>query len=42
MYCRVPRSGVTYKDVDSEWQLDLFASLITATNYNKSSTVIPA
>jgi hypothetical protein len=34
--------GVTYTDVDSDWKLDLFASLTTTTNYNKSSTVITA
>jgi hypothetical protein len=33
---------VTYKDVYSDWKLDLFASLITTTNYNKSSTVTTA
>jgi hypothetical protein len=29
-----PSSGVTYKDVDSDWKLDVFASLTIATSYN--------
>jgi hypothetical protein len=39
-----PSSGVTYKGVDSQWKRDLqvFASLITTINYNKSATVITA
>jgi hypothetical protein len=32
--------GVTYKDLDSDWKLDLLAWLITRTNCIKSSTVI--
>jgi hypothetical protein len=24
MYCHIPRGGVTDKDVDSDWTLDLF------------------
>jgi hypothetical protein len=37
-----PCSGLTYKGVDSDWKVDLFASLTTATIYNKSSTIITA
>jgi hypothetical protein len=33
---------MTYKDVDSDCKLDLFASLVTTTIYNESSTVITA
>jgi hypothetical protein len=33
---------LTYKDADSDWKLDVFASLITEANYSKSSTVITA
>jgi hypothetical protein len=36
------RHGVTYKDVDSDWKLDLFALLITTTNHSKCSAVITA
>jgi hypothetical protein len=35
-------SVVTYEYVDSVWNLDVFASLITTTIYNKTSTVITA
>jgi hypothetical protein len=34
------RSVVSYQDVESDWKLDLFASLITTTNYKKSPTGI--
>jgi hypothetical protein len=37
-----PSSGVTNEGVDSNCKLDVFASLITKTIYNKPSTVITA
>jgi hypothetical protein len=37
-----PSSGVTYKDMDSDWKLGLFASPMTTTNDSKSPTVITA
>jgi hypothetical protein len=33
-------SGVTYKDVNSNWKLQIFASIQAKTNFNKSSKIV--